>query len=730
MRRFKNWVIGGIENKVFNLILITVLLLTGAYMAVSLHHSNMLSSLSAQSSQRQEEAIEEITGSVMDSVVADSMNRSTRLEARIADELFKGLKTRVEMLERYTRQLLCHPEDYPRMEYSAPDPALNGLVKAQTILADGVDPEDAALCDKLSLLSNMSDMMEALFGASEETNSCFVALPEGAFLVTDDRSATKFDGTGAQVSYDPRTRPWYKQAVRKGELIFTDVEVDAFTGDIGVVCAMPVYVDGELAAVVGTDLFLTSMQNSVQSSEENGGFLVVVNSQGHVVFSPKSAGDFRVLPRGEAKDLRALGSEDLAGVVNDSLQDACQARLVKMKDGEFYMAGFPMETVGWALLSVFDKEMAGKPAAMLKASYETIQQETSATYLEKMGHSRTTATVLVVAVAVLMLAGALILGKRIVRPLNTITHRIAELSETNLEFKMEDAYRTGDEIQVLAESFAALSHKTVEYVERVKTVTAEKERIGAELTLANQIQAAMLPHIVPAFPDRTDFDIFASMDPAKEVGGDFYDYFLVDEDHLCMVMADVSGKGVPAALFMMASKIMLQSFAMLGQSPSEILTHTNEAICSNNEAQMFVTVWLGILELSTGRLVAANAGHEYPVIKRPGGDFEVFKDRHGFVIGGMEGIRYKQYEMTLEPGCRLFLYTDGVTEATDENNQLFGMERMVDALNGALGGSPQAILSSVRRAVDRFVGSAPQFDDLTMLGMEYKGPQAGSTDKA
>ena len=359
--------------------------------------------------------------------------------------------------------------------------------------------------------------------------------------------------------------------------------------------------------------------------------------------------------------------------------------------------------------------------ARLQESYQQIQKEVVSTYLENTGHSKSTATVLLIAVAALMLTGSLILSKRIVKPLNTITKRISELSESNLEFKMEDAYRTGDEVQELAEAFASISRRAVKYLDTVKRVTAEKERIGAELSLATQIQAAMLPHIVPAFPDRKDFDIIGSMDPAKEVGGDFYDYFLVDDDHLGIVMADVSGKGVPAALFMMASKIILQSVAMLGKSPGEILTKTNEAICSNNEAQMFVTVWLGILELSTGKLTCANAGHEYPVLKRANGSYELFKDKHGFVVGGMAGIKYKTYDIQLEKGDTVFVYTDGVAEATDISNELFGIDRLTQALNTVPDGSPRELIASVGKAVDDFVSGAPQFDDLTMLCLKYNG---------
>ena len=249
----------------------------------------------------------------------------------------------------------------------------------------------------------------------------------------------------------------------------------------------------------------------------------------------------------------------------------------------------------------------------------------------------------------------------------------------------------------------------------------EASRIETELTMASSIQADMLPNIYPAFPERPEFDIFASMDPAKEVGGDFYDFFLIDDDHLCMVMADVSGKGVPAALFMMASKIILANNAMMGKSPGQILTDTNAAICANNREEMFVTVWLGILEISTGKLTAANAGHEYPIVKYAGGNFALHKDKHGFVIGGMDGVKYKEYELRLTPGSKLFLYTDGVPEATNAGEELFGTERLLDALNVENTVTPEQILRNVRSSVDAFVKEAEQFDDLTMLCLEYKG---------
>ena len=249
----------------------------------------------------------------------------------------------------------------------------------------------------------------------------------------------------------------------------------------------------------------------------------------------------------------------------------------------------------------------------------------------------------------------------------------------------------------------------------------EKERMTRELTMASQIQRSMLPQEYPPFPDRKEFEVYGTMDPAKEVGGDFFDYFLIDDDHLCLVIADVSGKGIPGALFMMVSKVILQSCAMLGQSAAEILTKTNEAICSNNKLGMFITVWVGVLEISTGKLTASNAGHEYPVIKRANGEFTLLKDKHGLVIGGMEGIQYKEYDLQLEPGDKIFVYTDGVPEATDASLNMFGTGRMLDALNTDPDAVPEQILKNVRKAVDDYVDGTEQFDDLTMLCMEYMG---------
>ena len=335
---------------------------------------------------------------------------------------------------------------------------------------------------------------------------------------------------------------------------------------------------------------------------------------------------------------------------------------------------------------------------------------------------RNVVIVLIILAAAVIATQGLYLNSVLIRPVKTITAESTRFARESVKRKKKlskSIKNKDDEIALLADSIDHMETQIVDYIQNITAITAEKQRISTELSLAARIQADALPNRFPAFPDRKEFDLYASMNPAKEVGGDYYDFFLVDDDHLCLFIADVSGKGIPAALFMMSTKSVLSNNAMKSLSPAEILENTNNVV-SKNMQDMFVTVWLGILEISTGKLVASNAGHEYPVIRQPGGKFQVLEDSHGPFIGGFAGVKYTDYEVQLGHGASLFVYTDGVPEATDRKNDMFGMDRLVDALNQEPGASPEKLLENVRASVDRFVKDAEQFDDLTMLCLEYK----------
>ena len=361
--------------------------------------------------------------------------------------------------------------------------------------------------------------------------------------------------------------------------------------------------------------------------------------------------------------------------------------------------------------------------------YEEIRSSAIAAFDNEMFHARNILVLLVVFIVAVGMIAAFSITGRIIDPLNTITRRVASLGVRNRQFKMEDVYRTGDEIEVLAESFAKQSALNMLYIDQIRHVTAEKERISAELDMASKIQASQLPRLFPAFPNRREFSLFASMTPAKEVGGDFYDFFMVGTDHIALVMADVSGKGVPAALLMMVARVLIKSSLQNGKSPAEALESVNNQICESNDAGFFVTIWVAVLEISTGKGVASNAGHEHPVLRRAGGSYELVIYRHSMPVGTMEGIRFEQHEFQLNPGDSIFVYTDGVAEATNGDDELYGTERMLSALNSEPDAQPEQVLTNVMNDITGFVDGAEQFDDITMLCFRYMGPSVNSVQQ-
>ncbi len=325
-----------------------------------------------------------------------------------------------------------------------------------------------------------------------------------------------------------------------------------------------------------------------------------------------------------------------------------------------------------------------------------------------------------VAVFLFLLAYSAFLYREILTPILAVTDEAKRFAETNTPSDKLSAIQKKDEIGVLAKAVNKMETDIMAYIENLTAVTAEKERIGAELSIATQIQADMLPSIFPAFPDRPEFDIYATMNPAKEVGGDFYDFFMVDERHLAIVMADVSGKGVPAALFMVIGKTLIKDHTQPGRDLGEVFTEVNDLLYESNSEGLFITAFEGVLDLVSGEFTFVNAGHEIPFICKKGGSFEPYKIRAGFVLAGMEGIRYQCGSMQLSPGDRLFQYTDGVTEATDKDSRLYGMERLKETLAEYASLPPQGLLVKVKEELDGFVGDAPQFDDITMLCLEYR----------
>ncbi len=311
------------------------------------------------------------------------------------------------------------------------------------------------------------------------------------------------------------------------------------------------------------------------------------------------------------------------------------------------------------------------------------------------------------------------LRRSVIKPIRIMTEEAESFiqNETLISEKLQ-LIKTGDEIEQMARAVHQLEVDINDYINDLTLVTAERERISAELDVATQIQTGMLPCTFPAFPDHSEFDIHATMLPAREVGGDFYDFFMLDDRWLVFLIADVSGKGIPAALFMVITKTLLVNQALEGNAAADIFTTVNTQLCENNDADMFVTAWMGIYDTMSGKLSFVNAGHNPPLIKRRDGQYEYLECRPGFVLGGMEGITWQAEELMLDQGAELFLYTDGITEAINEDLQLYGEDRLQEVLNRANECRPADTVEEVIADVKAYVGEAPQFDDITMVALK------------
>ena len=534
---------------------------------------------------------------------------------------------------------------------------------------------------ELHLLGNVEQAWKPVMAQNSSViTTIYLGTESGFMLAYDNASQLAVPEPGdSEGYYNYSASDWYNRARSMKAVCFTDVYQDSYGRGLTITCAAPFYdAKGEFAGVVGMDILITDLYRAVVELDlGEGAYAFLLDHRGSTIG-----------PEGAASGGEAVGRI----AVLDGKQ-----KVFLSEDGVYY-AQERIKSTGWT----FGVRI---PESVVLAPVRSVNRNIVITMLLFLAAFAV--------IAALVYSVARRFAVRLTGPIAVLKKDVEKISGGNLDYRAE--ILDNDEIGDLAGSFNEMAASLKDYIKNLAAVTAEKERIGAELNVATQIQADMLPRIFPPFPERKEFALYATMTPAKEVGGDFYDFFLIDDDHLALVIADVSGKGVPAALFMVIAKTLIKNRAQMGGTPSEILSAVNEQLCDGNEAGLFVTVWLGILEISTGKGVAANAGHEYPVIKRAGLPWELQKAKHSPAVAVREGMKFRETEFELNPGDRLYLYTDGVAEATNAENQLFGTDRMIEALNRHADDPVEELLPSIKREVDSFVGDAPQFDDITML---------------
>ena len=593
----------------------------------------------------------------------------------------------VDTFADFIHDLYTHPDMVKDMTPPPTSADNKGILTMQAaLISEDIKEED--IKEERALLGNLRMIFYPIMIENQGIiTSAYIATERGLTMAYDTQSDIKVP----YPYFNAWETSWYQLAKEAGKTVFTDVYLDSFGRGLTITCVAPFYeADGSFAGVVGMDILIQDLyQNAISMNMDSNYYAMLVDKKGTVI-SPNADAD--ALEKQEGID-----SKIISGIMSGATD-------VAISETDVYFAYSTVKSTDWKFCIRIPEAVVLEPVTDMDASIRI-------TFL------------LFIAIYLLATLAILVVSKRlsesVTSPIVALGEDAKQISEGNLDHRAVPT--TNDEIGDLAESFNTMASELKDYIENLTRVTAEKERIGAELNVATQIQADMLPRIYPAFPDYKEFDIYATMDPAKEVGGDFYDYFLIDDSHLGLVMADVSGKGVPAALFMVIAKTLIKNRAQMGGTPSEILAYVNDQLCDGNEAQLFVTVWFAILDINTGKGIAANAGHEHPVIKRADGKYELVVYRHSPAIATLEGMTYRQHEFELHPGDKFFVYTDGVPEATNAENKLFGTDRMLAALNRDPEADLHQLLANVRREIDDFVQDAPQFDDITMLGFEFIG---------
>lgn len=676
------------------------------------------------------EEMGDITASSMKEVVSERiMTDLTEIAEVRAQHLDRELETNAEdaqFIASQVNMLLTSNESYSA--HSLPLVRERSIKSGEPYLNYSLSLEKSGAMEpyrqEIGLMSNIDLTLK---GMSRHYTACFLGSEHGYMIsmdvAQDGQENVEFNDKYLN-EYDPRNMGWYKKAKEAQKVIFTDVYLDS-NGKLCLTCAAPYYDASGFAGVVGLDVNPDSIDQQIDDTAVGQtGYSFIMNNNGDVVFSSADAGMLQVYANHH--DMRLSSEPTLAEAARRMTAGEHGVMPCLVNGKNYYLAFAPMNFVGWSFGTLIEQDEVNGPAEATRQSILDggirFRSEISKQFYALIG-------IALLAMACILVALFFLsnhLSRRFVKPINELSDGVREIASGHLDKKL--SIHTGDELEHLAICFNAMTEDLQTYMKNLTKVAKEKERIATELSVATDIQLSMLPRVFPPFPEHEEFDIYATMNAAKEVGGDFYDFYLLDENHLIVTMADVSGKGVPAALFMVVAKTIMKNFALTMMGSDEmaaLMACTNQQLCKNNDRGMFVTVFSGLLDLSTGHFVYVNAGHTPPLIYRGAeGRFSYlpYPKRRNPMLGSIEDLTYTQQELTLAPDDKLFLYTDGVSEALNEAEELYGAERLEKCLNQTSPGlTLQELLEAVHSSLKNHVGAAEQSDDITMLALAYYG---------
>ncbi len=671
------------------------------------------------------EAGADFTENLMTYQLKQTLGELATSRAGFIDHEINLIRLDVEIMSHIMTRIASNPDDYKPVKLLNPqsEPVFNTetyLTYGPDVKRDGLSP---ALEREIGIAGNIRALMMPLAKSFINYKSAFyVGSKHGYFIcssVFPDRTEALPFEESEFFDYDPRERSWYKAAIAAGAPVFSDIYTHVNISEYQLIgCSAPYYdAAGNVAGVVGIDVSSKDIYNAIaETSIGENGFSFVLNGKGEVILSTRAEGDLAAKEGG--LDLRGSSEPTLADAASKMVGGQNGILPVTVDGEEYFIAFAPMKRIGWSFATLTPGKDIVAAAADSRNYFLTQIAGFRTRFQDKFFMMTLAGMILLAGLSHVFLTASKKESERVVKPIHELADGVREISSGNLDKKLD--IQTGDEIEHLATCFNAMTDELKTYMTNLTKVTAEKERIATELDVATEIQRGMLPK---DFPNRADFELFATMTPAKEVGGDFYDFYMLDETHLAITVADVSGKGIPAALFMVIAKTILNNFAVSTHNReglAEVVAAANDKLCANNEAMMFVTAFIGVLDLETGEFVFVNAGHNPPVWFRDN-HCEFLDVKKNFVLGPMDGIPFEEQRITLKPGDLLFLYTDGVTEALNTADEEYLPDRLIAFMNSTDCRAPlETLLANVRADVAAHVGEAEQSDDITMFALRFK----------
>ncbi|SEH33009.1 SpoIIE family protein phosphatase [Selenomonas sp. KH1T6] len=665
-------------------------------------------------------------------------------KANKVDRELRTIKEDSEYIAFMMEKLMARPEGHKVKQVKNPMVDHIGSGEVYLYYPPGLRSQEAVakLSDEVGVASGIADTLENMAKTYPGCEGSILVASESGYMYCTDlllpgQEHVVFTDEFFD-TYDPKERPWYKTAVEKGAPTITDIYMGS-DGFPVIDHVAPFYVGQKLGGVASIGLSLRAMYQVIMDRSHGGtGINFVLNEKGVVAVSSEESGLLAASPDG--KDLRQAAEPSLVGKISSMVEGRSGVLPVSIEGEKYYLAYAPIPSVSWSFGTLVKEEEVTAPALTAREKM-TLQLEGFNLLMREFfrDNVREMALLLVVILAMLFV-GSKAAADWFVRPILALTEGVGEIAKGDLDKKL--AIHTGDEIEELSDTVNYMTSELKEYMANLSRVTADKQRIATELSMAQNIQEGMLPRIFPSTSDNSGFELFATMNAAKEVGGDFYDFYTLDREHLAVTMADVSGKGIGAALFMVIAKTILKNNALAAGRIDEnidwaqVMEMANKQLCENNKKRMFVTVFFGVLDLRTGVFSYVSGGHNPPLIghREAGGmAWEYVQiEKVGLVLGARKKATFSMERLTLKPGDMLYLYTDGVTEAMDQEGNLYGEERLQRMLNqvGASAASVEEILAAIRADIDVHANGAEQSDDITMLGLRFLGDDTVREEEA